>query len=172
MQWLIGCSLLLVFLIITIEDMKHRAVHLFWFPIVLVLTLSYAYPLVGWEALVRHLLVVAVFLSIQAFLLVLYFMLKHKKWINMTDQYIGWGDVLFMVVIIPLFSPLSYILFYVVSLLITIMVVLMFQLIRKPITFIPLAGIQSCFLMFVLVGHQWNGNLLFMEDFSVFIHIP
>jgi hypothetical protein len=99
----------------------------------------------------------------------LYFILKHKKWINMTDQYIGWGDVLFMLAIVPLFSPLSYMLFYVTSLLMTIILVLIAQLIHKRMTFIPLAGIQACCLIVLLLWHQCVAGILWTEDFLVFI---
>ncbi len=170
MQWLVLIPLVLVLGIIAMEDFKHRAVRIFWFPMALLMATIYALGFIEFKKMIENTSLILAFLVIQSVLLMAYFVIKNKKWINLTDQYIGWGDVLLMLVIIPLFSPFVYLLFYLSSLLFTISFVLLYQVVYKPMTFIPLAGIQSICLIGLLSWHQFVKQVLFVDDFSFLIH--
>jgi hypothetical protein len=92
------------------------------------------------------------FILIQLSLLFVYFSAKARSWVNITTGYLGWGDILFLLLIAFYLSPANYLLFYIVSLIIVLIcaiAVLIFQR-TKEIT-IPLAGLQSLFFALVLI---------------------
>jgi len=170
MKGLVFISLLIALSALALEDFKHRTVRVFWFPIVLMLAICYAVYEIGFNALYMNTGVILLFLGVQTFFLLAYFIIKHRKWVDLTDQHIGWGDVLFLLVVVPLFSPFVYILFYVFSLLCTILFVLGYQLLRNRMTFIPLAGIQAVCLICLLCVHQLKHAFLFVNDVEFLMH--
>lgn len=142
---LICISLLLV---IMVEDMRSRSVHWFWFPVLamslLLLRVQQGQP---WLDIGRTSLVSLAFLGVQLLLVVVYFSLKHRQFVNITEGMLGWGDILFLMVI-ALYLPLfNYIVFYIVSLIVVLMVSLMYARShdRKQLS-IPLAGGQALLL--------------------------
>ena len=167
MHWLSFVGLLFSLVFIVIEDFKIRRVRIAWFGFVFLFASTYAYYFIGLEKLLLYSVINLGFLSIQALLLVGYFILKHKRWINLTESYIGWGDVLFMLVIVSLFSPLSFILYYLSSLILALCIVLIYSLKGKALTQIPLAGIQALYLTALLCWNQFYKVVLFIDDFEI-----
>jgi hypothetical protein len=124
----------------------------------------YACLFIGLDQLIKNTLYNLSFLFLQGVLLVSYFVVKHRGWVNITDQYLGWGDVLFLLAMLPIFSLPVFILFYLSSLIITVLFVVMLQLVYKRILFIPLAGIQSLCLVAALFYHQFVTPFCFSEN--------
>jgi hypothetical protein len=162
MQWLFFVTALLL-IIIAYEDFKNRTVHVFLFPVLLIVAIGYAYCWLSGVEVLKNTLINACFLVVQGLLLVFYFVIKHKKWINITEAYIGWGDILFVIVTTPLFTPIAYVFFYLSSLIMTIFFVTIYKVARQKMKFIPLAGVQALWLLILLYYHQFVSPVLFDE---------
>jgi hypothetical protein len=80
----------------------------------------------------------------------IYFSIKEKKVVNITNHYLGIGDVLFFIAITPLFAPLHYCFFLIGSLLLTLLITGGLYLINKPLQTIPLAGFLSLYLVILI----------------------
>ncbi len=141
----------LILLAIFIQDLKFRAVYWWLFVLLfvalgaLVLQHDIAVPL-------GNLTFNLIFFSLQLILLSVYFAIKHGKLVNITKQYLGWGDVLFLFAITAYLSFSSFVAFYVLSLLL----IVFFELIRTTVTKqevrkIPLAGYQSLLLAVLML---------------------
>jgi hypothetical protein len=163
MQLLLFSALVIVLMAVAIEDFKSRAVHVVWFPALFLLAIAYALQFINATALLDYLLISFVFLALQGLLLMSYFILKHKQWIDITQSYLGWGDILFIAAVLPLFNPLVFVLFYLGSLLVTIVFVLIYRWVVEKMVFIPLAGLQSICLLAIVFYHQFIHSVLFNE---------
>ncbi|MDB5274735.1 MAG: type leader peptidase [Chitinophagaceae bacterium] len=161
MQWMVFLAEVFLLLAIAFEDFKSRTVHAILFPIVFALSVLYAFYHLDGYSIVENITFSFGFLLLQGILLVLYFVIKQKRWINITNGYLGWGDILFMLAILPFFSPTAYVLFYLVSLIVTMLFVVVYRIVFKKMVFIPLAGIQALCLVIVLYYHQIVSPVLF-----------
>ncbi len=145
-----------VLLLIFLEDILSRSVHWYLFPLLtaglFILKLQHQTMSDAWVPSAINI----VFLALQLFILAIYFSVKSKKWINVTQTLLGWGDILFLLSIAFYLSVLNYLFFYVASLL----MILLFWLIRNLVTknkfnHIPLAGLQALIFALLLAGHWW-----------------
>ncbi len=136
------------------QDIKSRAVYWFWFPLLIGAFLG--------EQLLQHAPITILlqnwfadmlFLLPQFLLLTLYFCLKERRWVNLTDGLLGWGDVLLLICIGVYFPLMAFILFYLASLVLIVLSWLVWQAISKNSSQeIPLAGIQALLLAVFLVA--------------------
>lgn len=144
----------LILLAIFYQDLKFRAVY-WWLFVLLFLTLGGMVLQYDLAVPLGNLSFNLIFFSLQLLLLSIYFAIKHGKLINITKQYLGWGDVLFLVAITAYLSFLSFVAFYVLSLLL----IVFFELIRTAVTKqevrkIPLAGYQSLLLAVLMLSNN------------------
>lgn len=163
MHW--GDLLLLLALAgIVYEDFKYRAIHWWWLLILAggILTCrpwSMAQVAINWG-----------FLLSQFILLTLYFSIKQKSFTNIIDQFLGLGDILFLLVIALLFSPINFLLFFVVSLLLTLFFFLGYQYLfaspSSPKT-IPLAGALATLLLLVLWMSEWWRHPIHLDYYTI-----
>lgn len=129
------------------QDMKYRAVYWVCFPILAALLFVVKYQYTGIEQTLTDAGFTLSFLLIQFAILWGYFSLKHKKAVNLTKDYLGWGDVLFLITIVCYLSPANYVLFYVGSLILVLFYVITANLLNsKASPQIPLAGLQAALL--------------------------
>jgi hypothetical protein len=106
------------------------------------------------------------FFLVQLILISAYFSIRHRCMINITTNYLGLGDILFLICISAYLSPLNYILFYVISLFAALCVALMQFLIQRKAAYkIPLAGLQAFFLAFTFLA-EWNFKFFSLSDDS------
>jgi hypothetical protein len=153
-------GLLLVFIII--EDFRYRAISWWSFPL-----LSMAAAGIDYGNLrVSDIVINSCFTLVQLMMLSLYFSIKEKSIINITQKYLGWGDILLWVVSCLLFSPLNFIAFFIVSLVFTMMVVIGWKLtkIKPAMITVPLAGIQAVALLLVLLINVLSNRFQFRDD--------
>ena len=127
------------------EDTRYRAVSVWTFPLLFVLLLTsraYAssWAMVLWSVQINFMIVV-----VQLSAIWLYLIIKHQSMVNPMQGYIGWGDVLFWIAILPAFSPMAFMLFYVVSLSAALLMHGIFRSSRLygDASKIPLAGLQA-----------------------------
>jgi len=106
------------------------------------------------------------FLTIQLLVVSAYFSLKYKRWVNVTQELIGWGDVLFLLSISFYLSVLNFLFFYVGSLLLIVFGWFCWQLISGNRTKqIPLAGLQALLLAVLLVCSWWYKPINLNDDY-------
>ncbi len=139
---------------IFLQDIKSRAVYWFWFPLLVGAFLG--------EQLLQHTPITIplqnwlsdmLFLLPQFLILKIYFYLKERRWVNLTDGLLGWGDVLLLMCIGFYFSLMAFILFYLTSLVLIVLVWSAWQATSKSGSQqIPLAGMQALLLAVLLVA--------------------
>lgn len=132
----------LIFLTIIYQDFKERAISAWTIPVMFLLGLYLAYSNSIWEA--WFLLFNLSFVGVQLLGVSLYFSIKHQQWINVTQNYLGLGDILFFLAITPLFAPLQFCCFFIVSLIFILLGAGVYHLIINKLKTIPLAGAMSC----------------------------
>lgn len=130
--------LYIVFLLIIYQDFRERAISSWTIPCIVILSVYQAITSLDWEPwfLGFNLL----FIAIQLAGITLYFSLKHRQWVNVTKDYLGWGDILFFIAISPLFSPLQFCCFFIGALLLTLIGVGVYRVCIGSVATIPLAG--------------------------------
>ena len=144
-------------LIIAYQDFKSREISWFYLPIIF--TIALVSQLYQGNLLWLNWLFSFVFLVFQLLVVYLYFALKNKNFkIAFTDNFLGWGDILFLVAIVPLFDFKQYVIWYVFSLFFTLIFHLVFhQVFRRVLAgksnkiTIPLVGWMGIFYTLVLL---------------------
>jgi hypothetical protein len=143
------------FLVIIYQDFKERAISVWTIPFIFFLSLYLAWSNVFWEP--WFLLFNLCFIGIQLLGVTVYFSIKHRKWINVTQNYLGLGDVLFFVAIAPLFAPLQFCSFFIGALLLILITTGIYHLSVRKLATIPLAGAMSiCWLLYAAFLSYYN----------------
>ena len=144
MKTIFTIILLLLFLIISIQDFKHRAVHAFLIIGIAMISIliNYLEPFLNLYEMCKSI----AFLGITSIGFMMYQTIKNKQLENPIDTAIGLGDILFLIAITPLFQIHHYILFFIVGLLLSVILFVTTQKLRKQAT-IPLAGYLAIFLI-------------------------
>ena len=153
-MWL--AILLTSLLFITIQDIKNRLVYWFLFPIAGMAALVLQWQNIGQELSLLFLSVnLVLLLGILSILYIYVRIFKKKKFLNHS---IGMGDLLFFIILAIGFPTPNFIYLFSLSILFSLGV---FALFKSTIgVHIPLAGLQSVFLVITLVG-----NLISTKDF-------
>lgn len=133
------------------QDMRYRAVYWLCFPFLCFLFLAIKQQQGILAELLAQVFYNLLFLSSQLLLLWVYLSIKNRRAVYMTQQYLGWGDILFLITLSLYLSPANYVLFYVGSL----MVIISFLLVQRKIQTktnpeIPLAGMQAMLLLLLI----------------------
>jgi hypothetical protein len=147
---------------LTYEDLRYRAVTWWCFPVLFLLLSVDAWQNSHWKAWFQMLLINIGFVSIQLALVSLYFSAKHRKWVLLTNGFLGLGDVLFFLCFCGAMVTPFFVVFYIVSLIGSLFLAILIPSIRK--NGIPLAGLQALFLILVLVYSYVQGFSLMDES--------
>jgi formate hydrogenlyase subunit 3/multisubunit Na+/H+ antiporter MnhD subunit len=139
-----------------VQDMLGRSVYWFLFPLLtiplIIIRMQYQPLSQLWQSTMINI----GFLSIQLLILTAYFSLKNKKWINVTRQLVGWGDILFLISIAFYLSVFNYLFFYIASLIAVLSSWLIFKRVfTKRNEHIPLAGLQGLIFAVFLAADWW-----------------
>lgn len=164
MSPLFSLPILLVLGFIIYEDFKFRAVTWYLFPLLAVIILI--------ENIVVYTSVMSLqifvtnffFIVIQLIAVTFYLSIKSKKWIWIWEQYLGLGDILFLLVLCLFFSPLNLIVFYLGSLILTVAAVLLLRKVYPSLAIIPLAGLQSGLLAALIILNLFMSSMNFKVD--------
>ncbi|MEN0052347.1 MAG: hypothetical protein AAGC65_01695 [Mucilaginibacter sp.] len=157
--------MLLLLAVVYLQDMRYRGVSWIIFSLLFVAVVAVRHfsgqslAVVG-ESLLVNMGVLTVILS----LLILYLLLKHLRFVNITEQYLGWGDIFFFLILALYLSVLNFLFFFVVSLLFTGVCHAVFVGFNKD-KYIPLAGFQALLLMLLLAADWWYFHLGVMDDY-------
>jgi len=158
---MLTCQVLIIVVLslIFVQDIASRSVYWIAFPALAVLFLAASWfrGLGVWE--VGEMVSINFgFLLLQYLLTSLWFLVKSRRWVNIAAELLGWGDILLLIDMTFCFSVLNFFLFYIGSLAIILTGWTVWQwIIQKKQEQIPLAGLQSLFLIVLLSGHWWFG---------------
>lgn len=112
------------------EDFKDRAIYLFWFPVLGIVW----YWLNGFSSL-QNMIINLSWLCLNVLVLTIYFSIKQGQFINITKNYLGWGDLLLLLVASLFLSTKLYLALAILS----FVLALVCSRIFRQLT-IPLAG--------------------------------
>ena len=149
--------ILLALLLVFVQDIKSRSVYWIVFPLLLILFI--VSDLVNhksfgdlWPSVLLNL----GFLVLQLLIITCWFSLKEKRWVNISMDLLGWGDILFLVSISFYLSFVNFLFFHIVSLLLALTGWLIWQLFaNQKSKHIPLAGMQAVVFAVFLSSDWW-----------------
>ncbi len=159
MQNLLFFILAIVLIPVIIEDFRFREISLIWLVVILITSslLQLNTNLHLYDIATNTFLNLCI-ISVNYGILTLYFSLKNRRLINLGTDYLGIGDLIFLIAVSFLFSPLNFVCFILLSLFFTLLYTLFAKLILPgKFKTIPLAGLQSMFLILLL-------TTLFVQD--------
>lgn len=158
--------ILAVLLIIFAQDVRSRSVSWFLFPVLMMLFIGMhllTHPLFAetWHAVLINI----AFLIVQFLIVSVYFSIKSKHWVNITNGLLGWGDMLFLVSVAFYFSVLNFLFFYITSLIVSLLAWVFWQAISKEKNKqIPLAGFQALLFVLFLATGWWIKSIDLTSD--------
>ncbi|HIA12588.1 MAG TPA: hypothetical protein EYN69_11040 [Flavobacteriales bacterium] len=147
------------------QDFKFRAVSWVVFPILFMLAVINGVQYVGTAELMRSSLinigfVVAIFIS-----LTIYFSIKNRSFTNIIDNQIGVADLLLLLVICTVFSPVNFLIYYVSSLFLITLVSAGYIILKQNTKAeIPLAAGFSATLICILVFQMSSVDVNLYDD--------
>ena len=150
--------------VIVLQDFRLKAVTWFLFPMLLLAQVINGLMETGAETYLMDLLLNLSFIAIIMCCTFLYFWLKHKKINSILDEEIGWGDVLFFIILAATFSPVNFIFFTCLSLLLVLIAYLVFSRFKGNANIIPLAGFQALLLMGSIICDIMFENFSLIND--------
>lgn len=160
---LLKIGLLLSLLGITWEDFCYRAVHVGWFIAFGLFGGVLTVWQYGWLNIWQNILLNIGFVGLQLILTTIYFSFKKGKSINIADQYLGWGDIVFLVLSAVLLNPIWFVIYYTFSLIIVLVAFMIYRLLsNNPSNTIPLAGGMAICTM-ILLTFGWFSSINWHE---------
>jgi len=148
---------IVLLLLIFLQDWKGRAVHWTLFPLLAIVLLGIRFLQHFFlPELKQSILINIGFIAMQLIILTIYFSIKNRKWVNITTELLGLGDILFLLSIALYLSALNFLFFYMVSLIGVLLLWLIWQSVSViKNKYIPLAGFQSLIFIVFLAGDWW-----------------
>ena len=148
-------GMIILLLQICYQDFRTRQMSVLIWGIFCFVAMAYAVQQSVWSVLWRQGLVNMGFVTLQLGLVSLYFSWKHRRWVNISKEQLGLGDIIFFLPLCWLFTPFHFILFYLFSLLLVLLGFLIYNaLATQKVQTIPLAGGQAICLIVVLLFIQ------------------
>ncbi len=157
---------LTILLLIFLQDLKARVVYWFLFLLLAVtlMVIRFQHPVILPE-LEQSAMINIGFILVQLIILTLYFSLKSKQWVNISNGLLGLGDILFLLGIAFYLSVLNFLFFYISSLIGVLLLWLIWQAVSaKKNKYIPLAGLQSLIFILFLLGDWWLRSFNLTDD--------
>lgn len=171
MNWYISIPCVLILGIIAFQDFKERAIYWFWLPILFLLFGFYSYTVNG----LRHTVIFFIANSAYAVFILLagILLISFRRKIHFTkliNTYIGAGDILFLIAIVPFFSLFNYAVFFICSMFLAILSHGIYSSINSRASEKnPLAGIAALALAACIVYKHVNA-IDFYDD-SVILNL-
>ncbi|TFF36209.1 prepilin peptidase [Mucilaginibacter psychrotolerans] len=144
---------LIILVIMFVQDIKSRSIAWPLFPALAVLFVIIRFaPRWSFSGMVIEVAGPLICLSFMLTMVSLYISARYRKWIWITDEMLGWADVLFLACLAFYLPLLNYMLFFIASSIVILLSWLVYQL-MSPVKskFIPFAGCQALLLGGLLV---------------------
>jgi hypothetical protein len=136
--------LVIPLLIIFFQDLKMRAVHWFLFPLTFALSIIKDIDTAFQQSTFLNIF----YLFLILVMLTIYKSIQCKRFVNISKGYFSLGDILFLLVITPLFSTNQYIGFIVLSSFYALLMhLILIKLNSKQARTIPFAGYSALLLI-------------------------
>lgn len=153
--------LISIFLLVVIyQDFRYLSISWWVFPCLFILAAIQGVQQIGLLQLASMAGINLLFIGLLVLMLTLYFSIKEKKLVNLTNNYLGFGDILFFIFLALSFDPLVFFIFFITSTLIILFFFLLIKLLKFYKTNrVPLAGAMSIvYLLFLLMSFQLGYN--------------
>jgi hypothetical protein len=161
----INISLIVLLILISFQDFKERQISWYLIPLTFIAFLVRAMNNGATDGLIQGTLLNVAFIALQLLLLTIYMSIKNKKMVNIVNEYLGLGDVLFFIVLCVAFSPINFIVFYLLSTFITLISFIAYRILSKKATVeIPLAGAMASILIVLMLTGTLMPQLNFYDD--------
>jgi len=145
---------ILLLLFITFQDFRYKAVSWILFPFGFVASITITYFEIPVSELLFNSLINFLFIAFQMAVILVFSWIKFRQLKNIFSQVFGLGDLLFLIMICPLFSPVNFVFFYILSLAFSLSVYLFLKYFKfYTDSKIPLAGLQSFFLAILFISN-------------------
>ena len=128
------------------QDVKFRAIHWLTLPILFSSLMAYNYP-INFHHLFQNILFVLALL----FFITIYISIRSKRWILITREHFGIGDILFLIAITPISPTLGFMYIVIIGTLCSLLIALVLML-KKRQQHIPYAGYFSIFLFVYIIA--------------------
>lgn len=168
---LLKITLILILFLILYQDFRFQAVSWIFFIIGFFLIIILSVKVNSLSNLFFNLSINALFILFQLSIIYFFSWFKYKKRRNIFKSVFGFGDLLFLIMIIPLFSPLNFIVFFIASIVFSLLVYSIINWLRiYKKQRVPLAGLQSLFLSIVIISQIFIKFSLY-NDYIILEHI-
>lgn len=137
------------------QDFRERAINIYW--------LAFTGILLSVDAILLHPLALIIeFSSINIAILLfeigfvwLYFTLRYRRRVNLTEEFLGWGDIFFLLVLTVSFHPILYVMFVLLSCLVALIAYGLLAKVDKIERTIPFAAILAIGYLIIVIGNIW-----------------
>lgn len=166
---MLSVIIILILLLIAYQDIRLRSVSVVLFVLVGVLNFARGVSRVETQTLITYISVNTAFVVIIMSLLTGYLLIRYKKNVKVIFRdFLGIGDLVFWVMMVPAFSPANYVLFYFFSMLTCAILFPAIKKISQPqdVATVPLAGMQALFYVGLLVGPAVGFEFNSYKDFQ------
>ncbi len=156
--------IIIILFVIVYQDFRFLSISWWTIPALIILATYSGVMQIGAKQLVITTAINLGFVLLQVIVLTLYFSIKKKHLVKITQQYLGIGDILFFIFLTICFEPLHFVLFFVMSLLVVIIVFFLLksiQVYKKQ--HIPLAGAMGflyVLFLFLISINNYNPYLV------------
>lgn len=130
------------------QDFKARMISVWLLPAIGIAVLFGEWNVLSANAMLTNGLFNAVLLAIQLLLLKFFVHVRYGKKETLLDKQIGWGDIILLLSITPVFHPLNFCLFITGSAICALLFHIGVRMFRSSaLQEIPLAGVQGVLLL-------------------------
>ena len=153
---MLNIVILILLAIIAVQDIRYRAISWVVIPVLYLLCLLLGIRENGFQYVLDYSLRNLLFIILQLLIVSLYFIFRHRKLIKITGMYLGWGDILFIAAITPLFPTNIYILYMVTGMFLVLSGHWVWSRItgkNKIRDYIPLAGLLAIYLTIIRINY-------------------
>lgn len=163
--------LIITLLVVVYQDLRFRAVSWLVFPVLALAGSGLYWHDPGWLLLLQYSTANWLFMAIQLAGIFIYLSAKHRKATDITRNYLGWGDILFLMILALFFSPMNFIAFYMISLLAVLLGTAVYRVVVSTTCTIPLAGWQAALLLLVMGSSRLFSFSLHEETWITYLMI-
>jgi Flp pilus assembly protein protease CpaA len=169
MLLLLNTATILSLLVIAFQDFKERKISAILIAVTFIFLLIISIKSLGPYSGLQFTAINTSFILFQFLFLFLFYFIRHGKPLNFVNTYLGTGDILFILAICPLASPVNFIAFYVFGLIIALTAFIILKMIKRSTSSeIPLAGILSVTLICLLLFKYFAKNINLYNDEFLF----
>lgn len=131
-------ALIILFVVVLLQDIWFRGVYWFIFPAVLLFSLWLKYDQLSLDRILLN----VTFLFVLLGSLTLYLSIKNQELVNITKGFFSWGDILFLLSIVPLFEPYVFVTFFTLGTILSLLIHVLVSIIKSQKT-VPYAGYMA-----------------------------